>query len=218
MWLIDSRRLPAHPMDGTSPTSARAPSCFVASGRRCSSRRSDGRSGANSCSPFSAEGRTLSPTPLPQGEGLRFADQIAAKAPCPREDIALSRTCTHVCRDVLDGRGAARRVCWQSARIDQPRRNTFNECCRETHQRGAQWSVALEATLRSVSSCGAMWPSMRRADAPPWWRAHNNNDASFYVLHLGRYPTQKETRRCRLLFDLPWRGGGVPLRPARRAL
>jgi hypothetical protein len=49
---------------------------------------------------------------------------------------------------------------------------------------------------------------MRRADAPLWWRRTNNNDEWFYVLHLGFTPPKNKPAEGRLLFDLPWRGGG----------
>ena len=60
--------------------------------------------------------------------------------------------------------------------------------------------VALEVTLRSVSSCVAMWPSMRRADAPSWWRRTNNNDEWVYVLHLAFTPPKKKPAMRRVSF------------------
>jgi hypothetical protein len=49
-------------------------------------------------------------------------------------------------------------------------RRTHSKAAVANNEAACAVVVALEVTLRSVSSCVAMWPPMRRAAALVWWR------------------------------------------------
>ena len=89
------------------------------------------------------KGRTLSPNPAPGVRGANlcrpvtghhFAHPIAAKAPMPERGHRGERATGARLRDVLDGQGAARRVCWLSARIHQHATPPSPKSCRATRR------------------------------------------------------------------------------------